>query len=368
MNGSLYMSGHFKTSLALIFFASLTGARELKLETTIQPELLLEEKGDFSKEGESHMGFNRARIGLRYSEKVLGVKLNSRLNFDLTEKSLDESIKNGYVELGFLPQLELTMGRKKGLFGYENRVSSRDLPLVFRSETSSHLKNELGVSGFLDGVVLSGTVQAFPLSYGAAFTVSENDRREGVHADRLFSQTALTLSYQFDSLDITYSANITRAGATSLDGSDSTELFLLHEAGISYRAPKLYSGLFTCFWGIDTGSVQKISPLLPEYEENVSFSLYTSHEVKVPINKDISIDAALGAEFLNGLNYYDGAWHDRSFSYAGYGSLGLSLGKRFRFQTAVKEKWDNEFSSVKDMELAFQCSYFGSWKLKKEEK
>lgn len=362
------MSGHFKTALALILLASLNQAGELKLETTVQPELLLEEKGDFSKEGESRMGFNRARIGLRYSEKVLGISLKSRLNFDLAEESLDELIKNGYVEFGFLPQLELTLGRKKGLFGYENRVSSRDLPLVFRSETSSHLKQELGVSGFLDGVMFSGTVQAFPLSYGAAFTLSENDRRDGIHPDRLFSQTALTLSYQLDSLNLTYSANITRAGAASLDGTDTTELFMLHEAGISYRAPKLYSGLFTCFWGIDTGSVQKTSPLLPNYEENVSFSLYTSHEVKVPVNEELSIDAALGAEFLNGLNYYDGEWHDRSFSYVGYGSLGLSLGKRLRFQAAVKEKLDNEFSSINDMELAFQCSYFGSWKFKKEGK
>ncbi len=338
-------------------------AWDLKLETTVQPELVLEQKGDFATEGESSIGFNRARVGLRFSEELSNIVVKSRLSFDLTEENLEESIKNAYVQFDFFPQFELTLGRKKGIFGYENRVSSSDLPLVFRSETSSHLKNELGVSGFLDGVTLSGELSSIPLSYSGSFTRSENDQRDGLHFDRLFSQTALSLSYEpIDSLSVTYSANISQVGVSVLGNSDSTDIFLLHEAGVTYHAPKWYTGMVTCFWGIDTTSARELSPLLTNYEENISLSLYTSHEMKIPLNDDLSLDVALGGEFLNGLNYYDGAYHDRSFNYVGYGALGVSIGDHVRFQTAVKEKFDSDFSSINDMEIAVQCSYFGSWK------
>ncbi len=338
-------------------------AWEFKLETTVQPELLLEQKGDFATDGESNIGFNRARVGVRFSEELSNIVVKSRLSFDLTEENLKESIKNANVQFEFLPQLELSLGRRKGIFGYENRVSSIDLPLVFRSETSSHLKSELGVSGFLDGVILSGELSSIPLSYSGSFTRSENDQRDGLHFNRLFSQTALSLSYEpIESLSVTYSANISQVGASVLGNDDSTDVFLLHEAGVTYEAPNWYTGLVTCFWGIDTSSAKDLSPLLVNYEENLSFSVYTSHEMKIPLNEDLSLDVALGGEFLNGLNYHDGAYHDRSYNYVGYGAIGVSIGEHVRFQSAIKEKRDSDFESINDMEIAIQCSYFGSWK------
>ncbi len=199
----LPMNKMLNTITVALLCVSYGHSRDIKIETTIQPLLQLKEKGDFSRDGESELGFNRARLGFTYGESINSLSIKSKLSVDFTEDTFDEIVKNGYIGVEVIPEFGFTVGRFKGVFGYENRVSSKKLPLVFRSETSSHLKKELGISGFLDGVRFSGTLQKLPLTYVTSNTKSSPDNNARAHIDRLPTQPAFSVDYtRFDSVKI----------------------------------------------------------------------------------------------------------------------------------------------------------------------
>ncbi len=256
-------------TLSLVSSLSLLSAGELKLKSKVQPLLSIEQRGNFSDEGDLDWGFNRLKLSTQYKQKVGGVKLRYDFGLDFTKEHGDDMIREAAIEAEFMPQLVLTAGQKKVPLLRNDYIGSGSLTQVHRSYSSDHLRDQLGVTGYLPGLALSGAFLEQKLSYHLGVSFNDKLDGDGIAARALVMLPSLKLRYEpLEFLALEYAALFPEFTAELKDGTKEYTRLALMAVSLEAAAPRLYRTEFELLIGADTTDGRALMQLQPDHDEN----------------------------------------------------------------------------------------------------
>lgn len=340
-------------SLFLFFVPVLAG---IKIGGKIEPLYEIEENGNFADSGSSDIGLHRAQLSIKFKEKTPNDwTIGGKLNVDLAENELDEIIHNAYASIEFADPVKITVGRKKPPFSLNASMGSSSLPTIYRSWTSKHLKDELGIAGYLDGMTIGGSVLDELFFYSVTLNHYEHDRRDGFSASQLYSLPCISLgSKPLKGLTVRWDMAIPYTAVSYEDGSSKDLRLLLHDWSVSYSSPRIYRGSIEAFLGADTTDAKTLREIHESYDDNIRFSLQMLNEFYTPRRNGFGLFAALGGEYLNGLNQENGESVNRDFYWAGVIVAGGTYKDLLKVQVSCDNRFDEKFKSTDDMRIAVQ--------------
>lgn len=343
--------------LFLVVLSALASASGLEIGGKVEPLYEIKEEGSLQDSGTSEAGLHRAQMTLKYKEKIVNDwVISGRFTFDAAENELEEMIHQAYVAMKFGDPFKVEVGRNKPAFSRNAQIGSSKLPTIYRSWTTEHLKDDLGVAGYLDGVELSGNFLDNKLFYSVALNYYEHDRRDGYSLSRMFSLPYISLgSTLFERLTIRWDMAFPLTAVSYEAGDTKEERLVLHDWSVSYEAPKLYKGTIEAFLGADTTQGMILNEIHETYSDNVHFSFQMMNEFYSPRRNGFGLFGALGGEYLNGLNYRDGAYVDREFNYAAVAVLGGTYENLLRVQVSYDARFDKDFATINQARFAFQA-------------
>ncbi len=342
--------------LFVIVLFALAPASSFKIGGKVEPLYEIKEKGSLQDSGSSEAGLHRAQITLKYKEEIVNDwTISGRFTFDASENELEEMVHQAFVAMKFGDPLKVQVGRFKPAFSRNAQIGSSKLPTIYRSWTTEHLKDDLGVAGYLDGVELSGDFFENKLFYSVALNYYEHDSRDGYSVSRMVSLPFISLgSSPFEGLTIRWDMAFPLTALSYENGNSKEERLMLHDWSLTYEAPKLYKGTVEAFLGADTSQGMILSDIHETYSDNVQFSLQLMNEFYSPRRNGFGFFGARGGEYLNGLNYREGAYVDREFYYAAVGVLGATYEDLLRVQISYDQRFDHAMASINEGRFAFQ--------------
>lgn len=351
----------YRSLLLAIFACSamVTAAESFTLKSKIQPTLSVEQKGSTSDSGDYSLGFNRLKLYTEYKKSLKNsVSLSGDLALDFSKKEIAEIVKKAQVEVEFRPEIALAVGQYKVPFLRNDYMGSGSLPHIHRSFTSNHLRDELAITGYKQGVSVRGSFLEEKLSYRAGLFYDETMDLKGFDGGELVMLPSVLLSYSpVPSLEIRYGGLFPEFCSELIDNTIKKKRLALHSFSVSYEAPKLYETALDLFIGVDTAEGRELMQMRAGYTENTSLSIYTNHTFKVPVKEKSQLLFSVAGEFLNGLTYYDDLYNDRAYTYALFGSAAFVLRKNFRVDLTLDERFDKDFKAIKEKRAVLQCTF-----------
>lgn len=337
----------------------LSATESFKLKSKVQPIIAIEQNGNTRDSGEYALGFNRLKLYAEYRKSLSGeVSVSGDISLDFSEKEIAQMVKKTVVKIGFRPEIALTVGQYKVPFHHNDYIESGSLAHIHRSHTSKHLRDELAITGYKQGVSLCGKFLEKKISYRAGLFYDNSMDLKGFEGRELLMLPSLYLTYRpVSSIVFTYGALFPEFSAKSVDDAITKKRLALHSFSASYEAPKLYETALDLFIGVDTAQGKKVMQLRAGYDENTSLSIYTTHTLKIPVLEKSQLRFSVAGEFLNGLTYYDGHYNDRAFTYALFTTAAYSIRKNFSVAVTLDERFDKEFKAVNRKRAALQCTF-----------
>ncbi len=359
-----------KTELAILVLIAFATSAEIGIGTKIEPLFSVKENGSLSDSGKATSELHRAQISMKIRDKTTaGFTISGELSLDATEKSTEAMIHNGYVQIEFAKPIGVEVGRSKPSFSRNASIGSSKLPAIYRSWTSEHLENELGVAGYIDGVRLFGELFENRLNYAVSLNHAVSDERDGFSAGNLVSLPIVSIgSEPIKGLNVRWDMAFPLSAISTTTGATTEIRPVLHDWSVHYKVPKLYSGSFELFLGPDTAEGRLLKTINESYKQNISYSLQTMHEFSVPLSEKIDAFGALGAEYCNGLNRLNGTYVDRDFYWATTIAAGANYGKFLRLLVSADEQFDSQVKQKHQTRLAVQLILSGDIKIKEETK
>lgn len=346
--------------LAICFGTALVSAADsFKIKTKVQPLISLEQKGSTSDSGDYFLGFNRLKLSTDYEKMFAGEKrIAAELSLDFSKKELDKLVKKATLSLTFRREIALKIGQWKVPFYTNDYVGSGSLRHVHRNFTTYHLRNELAVTGYKQGVSLEGTFLEERLSYGAGLFYDESKDIKGFDGSELVMLPSLHISYKpWEFLSLEYGGLFPEFCTKTVQNNMEKKRLSLHTFSIAYEAPVLYDTELDIFIGVDTADGREMMQFQLGYTENTSMSIHTNHRFRLPLKEKSALHFSVAGEFLNGLTYYDGEYHNRAFTYALFGTVAYIIRKNLQVEVTLDERFDNNFAAIKQKRAALQCTF-----------
>lgn len=343
----------------LSFLCGFLFADELVLKAKFQPLLSIEEKGYFATEGDFDFTFQRLKLYVTYDDEISGGKtVSGSLSLDFSEKKIEDIVKDAQFLFAPIEPLSFGLGQRKIPFLYNDYCGSEKLFHSVRSLTSKHVREVLLVGGYKKGGWLKGVVGDDYFLYDVGLYYEPELDIEGVSGSEISMLPVIKISTKaIKSFVIDYSILLPLFEMRLYDGSLKRKRVVLQSLSARFKADKLYRTELDLFIGADTTLGKELMQFIPSYDENVSFSLYSNHVFAVPLKETLTLTTAVAGEFLNGLTYYDGLYHDRAYNYGIWTTLGLSYKKKLSFKCGFSERFDNDFQSLNWKQFSFQCTY-----------
>lgn len=347
--------------ILLVFFAIsvVVCAKEFRMDGVIQPHIRIRENANYTDSGDFVWGFRRLKVSFNYDDSLLkSLKIKGFLSLDFANKEVTEIIRKAGFQATFNDYLRLQGGQFKVPFLYNDYCGSDNLIHSDRSFTSDHLRKELTVGGYQQGILLSGSLKEKVLSYSVGLFYSDDIDRKGYSGKEFFMIPHFKVAVEpLTFLSLSYGIIAPAYSAPLINGADNEKRFVLQAISVRCKAPKLYRTELDIFLGVDTADGKALMNLHPSYDENVSFSLYSNHQFSFPLGEGAEVVVALAGEFLNGLVYYDGLYHERTYNYALWTTAGISVKKRFGCKVSFNERFDRDFSPTFHKEIGLEVSY-----------
>lgn len=350
-------------SIVALSFPVLAG---ITIGGKIEPLYEIEESGNFAESGSSDIGLHRAQLSLKFKEKTPNDwMIRGKLNVDMAEDNFDEVIHNAYASIKFADPIKVTVGRKKPPFSVNASMGASKLPTIYRSWTSKHLNDDLGIAGYLDGLTIDGSLLNDLFFYSVALNHYEHDRRDGFSASQLYSLPYLSLGANpLRGVTVRWDMALPYSAVSYEDGSTEELRLFLHDWSVSYSAPRIYRGSLEAFLGADTTDAQTLRKIHEEYDDNVRFSLQMLNEFYTPQRNGFGLFAALGGEYLNGLNHVNGKSENRDFYWAGVIVAGGTYEDLLKVQLSCDTRLDEKFRSTGNTRIAVQVGIRKEFSLK----
>ncbi len=280
--------------LILLFFSpNILYADLEKIETKmiIQPQFY---SGAGIIEDSSIISIRRLRLNVNTKHNFENIKLEGKINFDV----LDAEPNACFIDIKFLRELRLSMGKLKSPFGMEINTGHANLLTMERSHTSRIIK-DTKVAGYMEGLMLHGKIP-FNFYYKAG---AFNNRDNKIFFYKTYPYPLLSFMCGYEPIkklnieySIVYIKRTREEEAYDNNGNYSIEEKTLksafNNAGISYNIKNIFqikSELYTASKNIYTKTSIK-DPL--KYATNTSCAYFFNTPAGI-------ISTVLGVEFVS---------------------------------------------------------------------
>lgn len=334
-------------------------AKNFKLKVKVQPLLSVSEEGNLTSSGKFKYGFNRLKLYGSYKEAFSsGRNIEGKVSLDFSEDSIENIVKNAFIESQLHPYLGIKLGQYKVPFALSDYGSTDMLGHIYRSESSRHLRTHLQVAGYKPGITVTGTFWNDKIHCGLSLFWEESLPTKGFDPLDLVSLPSLQISVNpLEFLSFHYGLIVPGFATLDIDSKRTRTTLPLQTLALQVSLPKIYRTDLELFFGVDTAKGKELMMFQESYDDNCSFSLYSNHVFTFQTNDNSHISLAVAGEFLNGLTFYDGIYNSRSFTYNLQGTLGYFFKKNVGLQLGFKEQFDDAFKATKQKRISLQCTY-----------
>ena len=349
----------------LVVLAALAGAQEdsrrhrLRFDALVQPLYEI----DFGRE-QGEFALNRARLGFAHDFRVGELRVDSELEVDFSKREEERMLHNASVTVRASPWLRVQMGRFKHPFGMNSMTSSRNLPLIWRTRLTRHLRRELATAGRSEGVMVYGNV-AEKASYHAGLFTYAGYHLQGGGVRDLFQHPVGAVSFSpHPVVEVVYSVSAPSMKLTLVTGEVIGKRHVFHDIGVVVAAGERYRGEVEFFLGPDTADGRTFHHYLDGYREILTHGVTVHQTLSFAAPLVQGIDATVVGEYLNGLRYNEWVYANRSTYFVAAVGMKVRISPEFFVDVGGQMQFDERFRFNRQAQGGVQITCLPHWRFR----